>query len=279
MLRFRHRLKKLKKIKMLRRQRARDRFFYSENKITNMKNVKVVVLTGAGISAESGIQTFRSSDGLWEEHRVEDVATPEGFARDPQLVQRFYNERRRQLQQENIKPNPAHYALAQLEDLLGDNFLLVTQNIDNLHERAGSKRIIHMHGELLKVRCSWSNQVLEWKEDLSTDERCHCCQFPQPLRPHIVWFGEMPLGMDEIYQAIENATLFIAIGTSGHVYPAAGFVHEARLNGAHTVELNLEPSQVESEFEEKHYGLASEVVVDYVKHLIAELTMASESKI
>lgn len=279
MLRFRHRLKKLKKIKMLRRQRARDRFFYSENKITNMKNVKVVVLTGAGISAESGIQTFRSSDGLWEEHRVEDVATPEGFARDPQLVQRFYNERRRQLQQENIKPNPAHYALAQLEDLLGDNFLLVTQNIDNLHERAGSKRIIHMHGELLKVRCSWSNQVLEWKGDLSTDERCHCCQFPQPLRPHIVWFGEMPLGMDEIYQAIENATLFIAIGTSGHVYPAAGFVHEARLNGAHTVELNLEPSQVESEFEEKHYGLASEVVVDYVKHLIAELTMASESKI
>ncbi|AVE44165.1 NAD-dependent protein deacylase [Providencia stuartii] len=278
-MRFRHRLKKLKKIKMLRRQRARDRFFYSENRITNMKNVKVVVLTGAGISAESGIQTFRSSDGLWEEHRVEDVATPEGFARDPQLVQRFYNERRRQLQQENIKPNPAHYALAQLEDLLGDNFLLVTQNIDNLHERAGSKRIIHMHGELLKVRCSWSNQVLEWKEDLSTDERCHCCQFPQPLRPHIVWFGEMPLGMDEIYQAIENATLFIAIGTSGHVYPAAGFVHEARLNGAHTVELNLEPSQVESEFEEKHYGLASEVVVDYVKHLIAELTMASESKI
>ncbi|MGI3395997.1 Sir2 family NAD+-dependent deacetylase [Providencia stuartii] len=278
-MRFRHRLKKLKKIKMLRLQRARDRFFYSENRITNMKNVKVVVLTGAGISAESGIQTFRSSDGLWEEHRVEDVATPEGFARDPQLVQRFYNERRRQLQQENIKPNPAHYALAQLEDLLGDNFLLVTQNIDNLHERAGSKRIIHMHGELLKVRCSWSNQVLEWKEDLSTDERCHCCQFPQPLRPHIVWFGEMPLGMDEIYQAIENATLFIAIGTSGHVYPAAGFVHEARLNGAHTVELNLEPSQVESEFEEKHYGLASEVVVDYVKHLIAELTMASESKI
>ncbi|WP_368920638.1 Sir2 family NAD+-dependent deacetylase, partial [Providencia vermicola] len=214
-MRFRHRLKKLKKIKMLRRQRDRKRFFYSENRITNMKNVKVVVLTGAGISAESGIKTFRSSDGLWEEHRVEDVATPEGFARDPKLVQRFYNERRRQLQQENIKPNPAHFALAQLEALLGDNFLLVTQNIDNLHERAGSKRIVHMHGELLKVRCSWSNQVVEWKGDLSVEERCHCCQFPQPLRPHIVWFGEMPFGMDQIYQSLEEATIFIAIGTSG----------------------------------------------------------------
>ncbi|MTB39181.1 NAD-dependent protein deacylase [Providencia sp. wls1948] len=278
MLRFRHRLKKLKKIKMLRRQRDRKRFFYSENRITNMKNVKVVVLTGAGISAESGIKTFRSSDGLWEEHRVEDVATPEGFARDPKLVQRFYNERRRQLQQENIKPNPAHFALAQLEALLGDNFLLVTQNIDNLHERAGSKRIVHMHGELLKVRCSWSNQVVEWKGDLSVEERCHCCQFPQPLRPHIVWFGEMPFGMDQIYQSLEEATIFIAIGTSGHVYPAAGFVHEARLNGAHTVELNLEPSQVESEFEEKHYGLASQVVVDYVNQLMSELSSTRESQ-
>nr|WP_308227010.1 Sir2 family NAD+-dependent deacetylase [Providencia vermicola] len=277
-MRFRHRLKKLKKIKMLRRQRDRKRFFYSENRITNMKNVKVVVLTGAGISAESGIKTFRSSDGLWEEHRVEDVATPEGFARDPKLVQRFYNERRRQLQQENIKPNPAHFALAQLEALLGDNFLLVTQNIDNLHERAGSKRIVHMHGELLKVRCSWSNQVVEWKGDLSVEERCHCCQFPQPLRPHIVWFGEMPFGMDQIYQSLEEATIFIAIGTSGHVYPAAGFVHEARLNGAHTVELNLEPSQVESEFEEKHYGLASQVVVDYVNQLMSELSSTRESQ-
>ncbi|QIC17804.1 NAD-dependent protein deacylase [Providencia vermicola] len=277
-MRFRHRLKKLKKIKMLRRQRDRKRFFYSENRITNMKNVKVVVLTGAGISAESGIKTFRSSDGLWEEHRVEDVATPEGFARDPKLVQRFYNERRRQLQQENIKPNLAHFALAQLEALLGDNFLLVTQNIDNLHERAGSKRIVHMHGELLKVRCSWSNQVVEWKGDLSVEERCHCCQFPQPLRPHIVWFGEMPFGMDQIYQSLEEATIFIAIGTSGHVYPAAGFVHEARLNGAHTVELNLEPSQVESEFEEKHYGLASQVVVDYVNQLMSELSSTRESQ-
>lgn len=271
MLRFRRRLKKISKNKCKRRQRLRNRSYYIDNRLLSMQNINVVVLTGAGISAESGIQTFRSADGLWEEHRVEDVATPEGFARDPQLVQRFYNERRRQLQQENIQPNAAHYALAKLEQVLGDRFLLVTQNIDNLHERAGSKRVVHMHGELLKVRCNWSNQVLEWKGDLSVEERCHCCQFPQPLRPHIVWFGEMPFEMDRIYQALGEATLFISIGTSGHVYPAAGFVHEARLQGAHTVQLNLEPSQVESEFEERHYGLASKVVSEYVDDLLAKL--------
>ncbi|SPY77827.1 Sir2 family NAD+-dependent deacetylase [Providencia rustigianii] len=271
MLRFSRRLKKINKNKCKRRQRIRNRSFYIDSRLPTMQKIKVVVLTGAGISAESGIQTFRSADGLWEEHRVEDVATPEGFARDPALVQRFYNERRKQLQQDNIQPNVAHYALAKLEQALGDNFLLITQNIDNLHERAGSQRVIHMHGELLKVRCNWSNQVLEWTGNLSVDERCHCCQFPQPLRPHIVWFGEMPFEMDRIYQALGDATIFISIGTSGHVYPAAGFVHEARLQGAHTVELNLEPSQVESEFEERHYGLASEVVVEYVDNLLAEL--------
>ena len=271
MLRFSRRLKKINKNKCKRRQRIRNHSFYIDSRLPTMQKIKVVVLTGAGISAESGIQTFRSADGLWEEHRVEDVATPEGFARDPALVQRFYNERRKQLQQDNIQPNAAHYALAKLEQALGDNFLLITQNIDNLHERAGSQRVIHMHGELLKVRCNWSNQVLEWTGDLSVDERCHCCQFPQPLRPHIVWFGEMPFEMDRIYQALGDATIFISIGTSGHVYPAAGFVHEARLQGAHTVELNLEPSQVESEFEERHYGLASEVVVEYVDNLLAEL--------
>lgn len=166
-----------------------------------MDKPRVVVLTGAGISAESGIQTFRAADGLWEEHRVEDVATPEGFARDPALVQAFYNARRRQLQQPEIAPNAAHLALAKLEEALGDRFLLVTQNIDNLHERAGNHNIIHMHGELLKVRCAWSGQVLEWKEDVLDEDRCHCCQFPSRLRPHVVWFGEMPLGMDEIYSA------------------------------------------------------------------------------
>jgi NAD-dependent deacetylase len=231
----------------------------------------VVVLTGAGISAESGIRTFRAADGLWEEHRVEDVATPEGFRRDPALVQRFYNERRDQLQQPEIQPNAAHIALAELEQVLGDNFFLVTQNIDNLHERAGNSRVLHMHGELLKVRCATSGQVIEWTGNVTAEDRCTCCQFPSVLRPHVVWFGEMPIGMEEIYQALENADMFIAIGTSGHVYPAAGFVHEAKLQGAHTVELNLEPSQVGNEFAESHYGLASEVVPEFVHTLLRGL--------
>lgn len=251
------------------RERLRQRIFFRDRIMSEeLEKPRVVVLTGAGISAESGIKTFRAADGLWEEHRVEDVATPEGFARDPALVQAFYNARRRQLQQPEIKPNAAHQALAKLEDLLGDRFLLITQNIDNLHERAGNHRVIHMHGELLKVRCAWSGQVLDWTGDVTRDDKCHCCQFPSPLRPHVVWFGEMPLGMDEIYSALATADIFIAIGTSGHVYPAAGFVHEARLHGAHTVELNLEPSQVGSEFEEKHYGLASQVVPDFVERLL-----------
>ncbi|WP_312240994.1 Sir2 family NAD+-dependent deacetylase [Pantoea sp.] len=247
-------------------QRFRQRIFERDRmaELATHSLPHVVVLTGAGISAESGIRTFRAADGLWEEHRVEDVATPEGFRRDPALVQAFYNARRRQLQQPDIKPNAAHQALADLESLLGDRFLLVTQNIDNLHERAGNTRVLHMHGELLKARCVTSGQVIDWKGDLTLEERCTCCQFPSALRPHVVWFGEMPLGMDRIYTALDKADFFIAIGTSGHVYPAAGFVHEAKLQGAHTVELNLEPSQVGNEFAESHYGLASEVVPEYI---------------
>ncbi|CDL82030.1 Sir2 family NAD+-dependent deacetylase [Xenorhabdus szentirmaii] len=260
------------RIKRLRHQRVRRQNFYRDIRLTDkIKNPHVVVLTGAGISAESGIRTFRASDGLWEEHLVEDVATPEGFQRDPDMVQAFYNARREQLQQLDIKPNAAHDALAELEQRLGDNFLLVTQNIDNLHERAGSQRVLHMHGELLKVRCCQSGQVIEWKTELTTEDRCHCCQFPSQLRPHVVWFGEMPLGMEQIYTALSKADIFIAIGTSGHVYPAAGFVHEAKLSGAHTVELNLEPSQVESLFDEKHYGHASKVVAQYVQSLIQQI--------
>ena len=265
------RLSRFRKNKRRLRERLRQRIFFRDRMMPEaMDKPRVVVLTGAGISAESGIRTFRAADGLWEEHRVEDVATPEGFARDPELVQAFYNARRRQLQQPEIAPNPAHLALAKLEEALGDRFLLVTQNIDNLHERAGNKNIIHMHGELLKVRCAWSGQVLDWKEDVLPEDKCHCCQFPARLRPHVVWFGEMPLGMDDIYSALAMADVFIAIGTSGHVYPAAGFVHEARLHGAHTVELNLEPSQVGSEFAEKHYGLASEVVPAFIDKLLQE---------
>jgi NAD-dependent deacetylase len=266
-----NRLSRFRRSKRRLRERQRQRAFFNDRMGSDaMDKPRVVVLTGAGISAESGIRTFRAADGLWEEHRVEDVATPEGFARDSELVQNFYNQRRRQLSGPEIAPNAAHLALAELEQALGDRFLLVTQNIDNLHERAGNHNIIHMHGELLKVRCERSGQVLEWAGDVQPGERCHCCQFPALLRPHVVWFGEMPLQMDEIYQALASADLFIAIGTSGHVYPAAGFVHEAKLQGAHTVELNLEPSQVGSEFEEKHYGLASEVVPMYVEKLLKE---------
>lgn len=259
------RLGRLHKGRRMRQQRLRARIFHKDYlAVTEVKKPRVVVLTGAGVSAESGIRTFRAADGLWEEHRVEDVATPEGFQRDPQLVQAFYNARRRQLQQPEIKPNAAHLALAELEASLGDNFLLITQNIDNLHERAGSQRVVHMHGDLLKVRCCRSGQVFDWTGDLSVDERCHCCQFPAPLRPHIVWFGEMPLEMDRIYQALSQADFFIAIGTSGHVYPAAGFVQEARARGAYTIELNLEPSRVESQFDEKIYGPAGTVVPEFV---------------
>ncbi len=271
-MRNHRRLIRFRKSKRLRVQRLRLRIFHRDTMaVTKMKKPFVVVLTGAGISAESGIRTFRAADGLWEDHRVEDVATPEGFGRDAAKVQAFYNARRRQLQQPDIKPNAAHFALAELEQVLGDNFLLVTQNIDNLHERAGNRRVIHMHGELLKVRCTGSGQILEWDRDILEEDRCHCCQFPSILRPHVVWFGEMPLGMDDIYQAIIKADYFLSIGTSGHVYPAAGFVHEARLSGARTVELNLEPSQVESQFEEKFYGPASQCVPDYVDQFITGL--------
>lgn len=270
-MRTRHRLCRFRKNKRIRHQRFRSSIFHRDNMAAaSLKRPFVVVLTGAGISAESGIRTFRAADGLWEEHNVEDVATPEGYRRDPELVQEFYNARRQQLQQEAIQPNAAHKALAMLEDALGDNFMLVTQNIDNLHERAGNKRVMHMHGELLKVRCTQSGQVFDWPGDLSVNDKCHCCQFPAALRPHIVWFGEMPIGMDEIYQALAKADFFIAIGTSGHVYPAAGFVHEARLGGAFTIELNLEPSQVESEFDEKKYGLASEVVPEFVHAFLSK---------
>ncbi len=271
--RRRIRLARLKKTRRKVHQRFRQRIFERDRQAELAAHPlpHVVILTGAGISAESGIRTFRAADGLWEEHHVEDVATPEGFQRDPALVQRFYNARRQQLQQAEIQPNAAHLALAELEQVLGDNFLLVTQNIDNLHERAGNSRVLHMHGELLKVRCVTSGQVIEWSDDITPDDRCTCCQFPSALRPHVVWFGEMPLGMEQIYQALEQADYFIAIGTSGHVYPAAGFVHEARLQGAHTIELNLEPSQVGNEFAERHYGLASEVVPEFVHKLLRGL--------
>lgn len=230
----------------------------------------VVILTGAGISAESGIRTFRAADGLWENHRIEDVATPEGFARDPYLVQKFYNERRVQLQMPTVTPNPAHFALAHLEEKLGTQCLLVTQNVDDLHERAGNKNLIHMHGELLKVRCIQSGEIYPWHEPITPHSLCKCCRTPQVLRPHIVWFGEMPFEMDRIYHALSHADIFIAIGTSGNVYPAAGFVEWAKNHGAHTVELNLEKSKGTNLFDESILGYASEVVPQYIENLLSK---------
>ena len=225
-----------------------------------MQYRSIVVLTGAGISAESGIRTFRAADGLWEDHRIEDVASPEGFARNSALVQRFYNERRRKLFDSSVQPNAAHIALAAFERTFPGEFLLVTQNVDDLHERAGSNQLIHMHGELLKMRCSMSQQIFPIQGDLLSEQRCQCCALTGTLRPHIVWFGEMPLEMDRIYAALDRCDLFVSIGTSGNVYPAAGFVQSARAAGAHTVELNLEPSMQRSSFVEARHGKASELV-------------------
>jgi NAD-dependent deacetylase len=232
--------------------------------MTAARTSRLVILTGAGISAESGLRTFRASDGLWEDHRVEDVATPGAFQRNPALVYRFYNERRRSLPA--VQPNAAHLALARLEREWPGELLLVTQNVDDLHDRAGSSNLLHMHGELLKARCMACGKVHPWMGDLDGHSRCPACT-REALRPHIVWFGELPLEMDRIYQALDRCTCFVAIGTSGHVYPAAGFV-EAVPPGARTVELNLEPSLVASTFREGRTGRATDLVPAFVEELL-----------
>ena len=230
----------------------------------------IVVLTGAGISAESGIKTFRDNDGLWENHRIEEVATPEAFQRNPKLVQRFYNLRRAQLASNEVHPNLAHQSLADFEKAFTGKFTLVTQNVDNLHERAGSDNVLHMHGELLKVQCTLCQHVEHWEADIEDHSECPKCGNTATLRPHIVWFGEMPLHMNAIEHYLSQCDLFISIGTSGNVYPAAGFVEVARSYGAHTVELNLEPSNGHNLFEEHIHGKATEVVPNFLKHLLAE---------
>lgn len=229
----------------------------------------IVILTGAGISAESGIRTFRAADGLWEDHRIEDVATPQAFTRDPSLVHRFYNMRRAQLQEPAIQPNPAHIALARLEQEYAGDVLLVTQNVDDLHERAGSRNLVHMHGELLSIFCTRSGQRFRLAGELSNNSICDCCGKAGSLRPDIVWFGEMPYQMARIHAALENCSLFLSIGTSGHVYPAAGFVQQARMAGAHTMEINLAPTQTRNSFHEHHYGPASNVVPEIVERLLS----------
>ncbi|HYM03701.1 MAG TPA: Sir2 family NAD+-dependent deacetylase [Stellaceae bacterium] len=229
----------------------------------------IVILTGAGVSKESGLGTFRDADGLWSKVRIEDVATPEAFARDPEAVHAFYNARRRSMASSNIRPNAAHFALAELERRWPGEFLLVTQNIDDLHERAGSSRLIHMHGEMMKVRCEGCGAVDRCVGDIAIETACPSCARAGGMRPHVVWFGEMPFEMDRIYDALGHCQLFVSIGTSGNVYPAAGFVQEARWRRAHTVELNMEPSDGASLFLERHYGPATQVVPGFVAELLA----------
>lgn len=234
--------------------------------------MKIVILTGAGISAESGLATFRGSDGLWCGHRVEDVATPEAFERNPALVHEFYNLRRAQLHE--VEPNTAHHALAKLMREIPST-LLVTQNVDNLHDRAHtSSQLIHLHGELTKGRCNYTEEVFDFSGDMSTELPCPCCKRKGAARPHIVWFGEMPLEMERIQRALFACELFLSIGTSGNVYPAAGFVQMAKMAGAKTVELNLEPSAGSHLFDETHYGPATEIVPAYVETLVNQASGA-----
>lgn len=227
----------------------------------------LVILTGAGISRESGLATFRDADGIWAKVRIEDVATPEAFARDPARVHGFYNARRAQLRDAAIRPNAAHLALAELDARWPGELLLVTQNVDDLHARAGSRRMVQMHGELMKARCLHCGAVHGWADDLSIATACPACGTAGGMRPHIVWFGEMPMHMETIGAALDRCDIFVSIGTSGQVYPAAGFVVEVA-GRARTVELNLEPSAGTRLFDEAHHGPATEVVPRFVRGLL-----------
>lgn len=231
-----------------------------------MKNI--VVLTGAGISQESGLETFRASDGTWAKFNVADVATPGGFRRNPALVHAFYNARRRQLLSGDIHPNEAHLALADLQRQWRGEVTIVTQNIDDLHERAGAS-VLHIHGELLKARCSRCGGITGATDDIDVNSKCTACGTTGSMRPHVVWFEEMPMHLDVIVAALEKADLFLSIGTSGTVYPAAGFVEIAKRAGTYTVELNLEESAGASLFDERIYGPATRVVRDCVSGLLA----------
>lgn len=239
--------------------------------------MKIVALTGAGVSADSGLGTFRDRNGtgIWSQFDPRKLATPEAFASDPDEVNAFYNARRRNLI--TATPNPAHFALARLETALaerGGDLTLITQNIDDLHERAGSTRVIHMHGELLKARCTDCEGVNPWRKDLGLQDQCPVCGRMGGLRPHVVWFGEMPLQMKAIYAALKGADLFVAIGTSGAVYPAAGFAAQARTFGIGTLEINLEPSDNANQFGERRYGRAREMVPVWVSEVLASLDVA-----
>ena len=228
----------------------------------------IVILTGAGISAESGLGTFRDEGGLWAQHRIEDVATPEGFARNPDLVHEFYNARRANAAE--AVPNAAHYALAELEAKLDGTLLIVTQNVDSLHEKAGSKNVLHMHGILAGALCAACGHRWEAPAMMAKEDPCPACAAPQ-TRPDVVWFGEIPYEMERIEDALSAADIFVSIGTSGEVYPAANFVSHADYIGAHTVELNLEPSAGASRFAEVHLGPATETVPQWVASELARI--------
>jgi NAD-dependent deacetylase len=227
----------------------------------------IVVLTGAGVSAESGLATFRGPDGLWEGHRVEDVCTPEAFRRDAALVHAFYDARRAKLG--TVEPNAAHEALARLDAEWPGELLLVTQNVDDLHERAGSTRLLHMHGELAKGWCLACDERFGWTGEMGEGAVCLLCGTSGQVRPDIVWFGEMPYDLDRIDEALRNADLFVSIGTSGAVYPAAGFVQTARYCGAQTLEMNLDPSLGSSFFDEGRIGPAGKLVPEWVDEVLA----------
>jgi NAD-dependent deacetylase len=229
-----------------------------------MRNI--VILTGAGVSAESGLATFRGPDGLWEGHRVEDVATPEAFHRDPALVHAFYDARRAKLR--TVEPNAAHEALARLDAKWPGELLLVTQNVDDLHERAGSTRLIHMHGELASGWCLACDERFAWQGAMGEGASCPSCSAQGQVRPDIVWFGEMPYDMDRIENAIRQCDLFVSFGTAGAVYPAAGFVQTARYCGARALELNLEPSLGSTLFDESRIGKAGELVPEWVDQIL-----------
>jgi NAD-dependent deacetylase len=232
-----------------------------------MKDIRnIVILTGAGVSAESGIDTFRTEGGLWERYKPEDVATPEAFARDPDLVLAFYDMRRAAIQEK--QPNAAHFALGRLDAEWEGELLIVTQNIDDLHERGGARRMLHMHGQHLNAWCTACDVRSLWTGRLADRPACPVCG-EKALRPDVVWFGEMPYQMDVIHAALRKADLFVSIGTSGAVYPAAGFVRGARDLGARTLELNLEPSQGSRWFHECRHGPASEVVPEWVGEMLA----------
>lgn len=228
----------------------------------------IIVLTGAGISAESGLPTFRAADGLWEGHRVEDVASPEGFRRNPELVHHFYNLRRAALG--TVQPNAAHETLVRLEHEWPGEFLLVTQNVDDLHDRAGSRRLLHMHGELLKARCDDCGRSMQWTGELHEKTICPGCGAAGGMRPDIVWFGEMPFYMDEIMTGLHRCGIFIAVGTSGHVYPAAGFVETASGCGARTIEVNLAGTAASGAFDEHRTGTATAMLPVLVEELLSQ---------